>query len=507
MRISLSLPQGRILPASHLQISSLSRGFSTKKPIPLVINGKDVNSEVTFPVVSPLTGKEIWTCSSASQQHANDAIETAQKAFSQWAKTKPSYRRDIFLAAANVMEKRRDELEHYINQEIGADEFYQNFIIGLAIEGLKDVAGRIAGAVTGQVPDSIHEDTRAMVLKRPYGVNLGIAPWNAPYHLGLRSVTFALATGNTAVLKGSEFSPHCYWAIADVFREAGLPDGCLNLIFSRPSDAATITEGLIANRHMKKINFTGSSKVGSIIASTAGKHLKPVLMELGGKANAIVLRDADLKKAALHCARGAFTNAGQICMSTERILVHSSIAGDFQKILAETIDQNFGSPEATPVIITAQSARRNRNLVADALSKGAKSLNLFSTPSTEHEDVETKMRPVVLTNVDKSMDLYKGESFGPSVSLYTFETEEEALKLANDTDHGLSASIFTQDLGAGFRIADALDSGAVHINSMTVHDEFALPHGGVKQSGFGRFNGYQGLDEFLYYKSITWMES
>ncbi|KAJ9148697.1 NAD-dependent aldehyde dehydrogenase [Pleurostoma richardsiae] len=483
------------------------RMFSTSKPIPLIINGKDVDSEVTYPVVSPLTGKEVWTCSSASASHVDEAVEAAEKAFPAWAKTKPSHRRDIFLQAADVIVKRRTELGDYMHHEIGANQGYQDFILGLAIEGLKDTAGRIAGAVTGQVPESIHEGMRAMVLKRPYGVNLGIAPWNAPYHLGLRSITFALATGNTAILKGSEFSPHCYWAIADVFRDAGLPDGCLNLLFHRPTDAAAVIERLIAHPAMKKINFTGSTKVGSIIASTAGKHLKPVLMELGGKANAIVLKDADLEKAALHCATGAFINAGQICMSTERILVHSSIASEFQKQLTQTIDNIFGSPEATPVIVTAASARRNRGLVSDAVSKGAKPLDIFSTKSEDHENVETKMRPVVLTNIDKSMELYGSESFGPSVSLYTFDTEQEALELANDTEYGLAASVFTEDLGAGFRVAEALDSGAVHINSMSVHDEFALPHGGVKKSGFGRFNGYQGLDEFLYYKSVTWMES
>ncbi|KAH8889237.1 putative aldehyde dehydrogenase [Thozetella sp. PMI_491] len=485
----------------------MSQRFSIDKPIPLLIDGKEAESDVSFSVVSPLTGKEVWTCASASLQHASDAVAAAQRAFPAWAKTKPSQRRDIFLRAAELIEKRKVELGGYMHHEIGANEFYQDFILGLAIEGLKDTAGRIAGAVTGAVPESMHDGMRAMVLKRPYGVNLAIAPWNAPYHLGLRSITFPLATGNTVVLKGAEFTPHCYWAIADIFREAGLPDGCLNLVFSSPAGAAALTESLIAHPAMRKINFTGSSKVGSIIGEMAGKHLKPVLMELGGKANAIVLKDADLKKAAMHCATGAFINAGQICMSTERILVHSSIASGFQSVLAKTVDGIFGSPEMTPVIVTAQSAKRTRGMVTDAISKGAKTLDLFSTETKGHEDLETKMRPVVLTNVDKSMDLYGGESFGPSVSLYTFETEEEAIQLANDTAYGLAASIFTEDLGSGFRVAEALESGAVHINSMTVHDEFPLPHGGVKKSGFGRFNGYQGLDEFLYYKTVTWMES
>lgn len=145
--------------------------------VPLIINGKDISNEVTFPLISPLTGKEVWTCSSASQQHVSDAVGTAEKAFPAWAKTKPSHRRDIFLRAADIIVKRREELGSYMNQEIGANQDYQDFILGLSIEGLKDTAGRIAGAVTGQVPESIHEGMRAMILKRPYGVNLAIAPW------------------------------------------------------------------------------------------------------------------------------------------------------------------------------------------------------------------------------------------------------------------------------------------------------------------------------------------
>ncbi|KAH8664740.1 putative aldehyde dehydrogenase [Xylariales sp. PMI_506] len=488
-------------------LHATSRNFSNRGIVPLIINGKDVETGVTFPLISPTTNKEAYACSAATSQHIKDVVDAAHKAFPAWAKTKPSHRRDIFLQAADIITRRSEELGEYMYTEIGANRFYKDFILGLAIEGLKDTAGRIAGAVTGFVPESIHEGTRAMVWKRPYGVNLGIAPWNAPFHLGLRSITFALATGNTAILKGSEFSPACYWAIADIFREAGLPDGCLNLVFHQPADAATTIESLVAHPAVKKINFTGSSTVGAIIASTAGKYLKPTLMELGGKASAIVCKDADIHKAAASCAMGAFVNAGQICMSTERILVHSSIAHDFRIALRKSINTMYGSLEQTPILVTAASAKRNRALVADALSKGAKTLDIFTENSEDHEKMETHMRPVVLTNINESMEIYRSESFGPSVSFYTFNSEQEAVELANDTEYGLSAAVFTENLGTGLRIAEALDSGAVHINSMTVHDEFSLPHGGVKNSGFGRFNGYQGLEEFLYYKSVTWMES
>ncbi|KAG7423149.1 Vanillin dehydrogenase [Fusarium oxysporum f. sp. raphani] len=477
---------------------------ATQPLIPLIINGQQVHSSESSPVISPLTGKQVWSFSCASKNQIEQAVQNAHDAFGDWSRTKVAERRDILLKAAEIMEKRRSELGGYMHHEIGANQFYQDFILGLTIEGLKDTAGRIAGAVQGFAPESNHEGMKALVQKRPYGVVLGIAPWNAPFHLGMRSVLFALAAGNTAILKGSEFTPRCYWAIADVLREAGLPDGCLNLIFHSPAEAASTIDTLVSHPHTKKINFTGSSRVGRIISSTAGKYLKPVLMELGGKASAIVLKDADLDQAALHCARGAFINAGQICMSTERILVHESISSEFQQRLSDAIRQLFGTAEDTPAVVAAASATRHRGLIQDAVSKGAQPLKIFEDQHAHETD--TKMRPVVLGNVTKDMDLYATESFGPSVSLFTFKTEKEALELANDTEYGLTAAIFSKDLRAAFQLTDGLESGAVHINSMTVHDEYSLPHGGVKSSGFGRFNGYQGLDEFLYYKTVTWME-
>lgn len=192
-------------------------------------------------------------------------------------------------------------------------------------------------------------------------------------------------------------------------------------------------------------------------------------------------------------------------MSTERILVHSSVAAEFQSLLRRATSRIFESPAKTPMVITAGSAKRNRALVAQAQSKGAEVLR-GGSETTLVNGVETTMCPVILTKMSREMDLYGSESFGPSVSLFTFDTEEEAIELANDTPYGLSAAVFTEDLRLALRVADRLESGAVHINSMTVHDEFSLPHGGIKNSGFGRFNGYHGLDEFLYFKTVTWME-
>jgi acyl-CoA reductase-like NAD-dependent aldehyde dehydrogenase len=240
--------------------------------------------------------------------------------------------------------------------------------------------------------------------------------------------------------------------------------------------------------------------VGRIVGRLAGEHLKPVLLELGGKAPAIVWEDADLDNAALQCALGAFLNSGQICMSTERILVHKRVRADFEAKLVATIDNVFGGQHDAPVLINSVGVAKNKKLVEDALSRGA---SLLYGDVKAQESTPTRMRPVVIGGVKTDMDIYKTESFGPTVSLYEIETEEEALRIANDTEYGLSSAVFTEDLRRGLRFAKEIETGAVHINSMSVHDESALPHGGAKASGYGRFNAAQGLSEWVRTKTVT----
>lgn len=313
-----------------------------------------------------------------------------------------------------------------------------------------------------------------------------------------------LARGNTVILKGSETSPAVYWAIASVLHAAGLPAGVLNTIIHRPSDASQITTALVAHPSIKKINFTGSTTVGSIIASLAGKHLKPTIMELGGKAPSIVCEDADVNTAAMQCALGAFLHAGQICMATERIIVHEAIVDKFKPALKATLDNLFSdSAMGVPQLVTAAPVEKNKKLLADAVSKGAGVV--YGDPAA-NEKSKTQMRPVVLEKISEDMDIYHTESFGPTVALYTVKSDDEAVKIANDTDYGLSSAVFTEDLRRGLRIAKQIETGAVHINGMTVHDESLLPHGGAKKSGFGRFNGVMGLEEWSRTKIITWKD-
>ncbi|OLN82880.1 Vanillin dehydrogenase [Colletotrichum chlorophyti] len=475
--------------------SSSERGFT----VPFLIDGQKIVPEKTFDVVSPSNGKVVHKCGSATVKDAQAAVDSAAKAFKSWRKTTPIQRRDIFLKTAAIMESRKEELARIMSEETGAAAGWSDFILGLGIGCIKDVAGRLV-MVEGSAPATADPDVSALVLREPYGVVLAIAPWNAPFILGARSIAFPIAAGNTAVLKASELSPRTLYELVACFHEAGLPKGVLNVVIHEPANAPAITTALIAHPEIKKINFTGSTSVGRIIAKLAGEHLKPVLLELGGKAPAIVWEDANLDLAAEQCAIGAFLHGGQICMSTERIIVHKKVSEQFQAKLSASIEKVFPGGSDAPVLINSVAVDKNKKLIKDALSKGA----TVVAGSVEAEEAsKTRLRPIVIKNINTDMEIYKTESFGPSVSLFEVETEEEALDIANDTEYGLTSAVFTEDLRRGLRFAREIESGAVHINNMTVHDESGLPHGGVKSSGFGRF-GSTGLDEWVRTKTITY---
>ncbi|OJD16322.1 hypothetical protein AJ78_03491 [Emergomyces pasteurianus Ep9510] len=467
--------------------------------IPLLLDNESVITPETFDVINPNTGAVVYKCSSSSVVDAVRAADSANAAFKSWAKVKPSARREILLKVTEIYERRKEELIGYAQEETGSGRLFAEFNWGLGLDLLKDVAGRSL-STEGTVPILKDDGRSGIVYKEPYGVILSIAPWNAMFILGLRSIVIPLSAGNTVVFKASELSPKCFWALGDIFREAQLPAGCLNVLYHKPASAADITTALIAHPAVRKINFTGSTHVGRIIASTAGKYIKPVLLELGGKASTIVLDDADLNKAASGCIKGSFLHGGQICMSTERIIVQRPVVDEFRNYLREAMTAHNSNP--APVLANSALAIKNRNLVSNAISKGANILlgDINSIPG------DTRMHPIVLENVTPDMDIYQTESFGPIVSLFVVDTEEEAIQLANDTEYGLAAAVYTENLGRGLRVARQLESGAVHINSMTVHDDPGLPHGGVKGSGFGRFGGPESLDEFLTTKSVTWMD-
>lgn len=480
--------------------------FNPSSVVPLFLDGKQVTTDATFDVVSPLDHKTCWKCSSASVDDVQKAVASSEKAFKKWSKTKPAARREIFIKAAQLLKQKEEEALLYSSTETGAPESMFRFEFGLAYDSCLTLAGLIP-TVQGTVPTLGEEGKSAMMLREPYGVCLGIAPWNAPHVLGMRACLAPIATGNTVILKGPEASPATYWNFVNILHEAGLPPGVLNTIYHSREAGPQITEALVSHPVIKKVNFTGSTGVGSIIAGLCGKNLKPCLMELGGKAPSIVCADADLDNAAFQCALGAFLHAGQICMATERIIVESTVAEEFKQKLSGTMDQMFNKEQAAPVLVNSPPVKKNKDLLKDALSKGARTV--YGDAEAE-EASNTRMRPVIIENVKPEMSIYHTESFGPTVSLYVIPAgasfEEEALTLANDTDYGLASAIFTEDLRKGLRLAKEIETGAVHINSMSIHDEAGLSHGGAKKSGFGRFNMQDGLAEWTRTKVVTWKD-
>ncbi|KAI5359581.1 Putative aldehyde dehydrogenase domain, aldehyde/histidinol dehydrogenase [Septoria linicola] len=476
---------------------------STSGPVPLWIDGKEVTTSTTFDVESPNNSKKLWSSSSASTKEAAQACEAAQRAFKTWRKTKAADIQKILLKAADIMESRRSELTSYMQEETGALDGFTQFNITTTIENFRSVAG-LASTISGVIPQTKTPGQGAFLFKEPYGVILGIAPWNAPYILGVRAFLYPIAAGNTCVLKGSELSPRTYWAIGSILKEAGLPDGVLNIVYHQPKDAAEVTNSLIEHPAIKKINFTGSTMVGSILAAKAGKELKPCLMELGGKASAIVCEDANIEHAAMQVALGSFLHAGQICMATERVLVHRKILDEFGNALKIATGKVYAPSADAPVLIAKPGVEKNHKLREDAISKGAK---VIYGDVGSKEDSAYRVRPLIVSDVKKDMDIWYTESFGPTLSLIAIESDEEAIDIANDTEYGLAGAVFTESLGRGLKIAKEIDSGAIHINSMSVHDEAGLPHGGVKKSGWGRFNAQWGLEEFTRLKTVSYMES
>jgi acyl-CoA reductase-like NAD-dependent aldehyde dehydrogenase len=367
--------------------------------------------------------------------------------------------------------------------------------------GMLREAAALTTQVRGETIPSDRPGCFAMSVRKPVGVVLGIAPWNGPLVLGVRAIAAPLACGNTVILKGSEVSPGTHAMIGEVFREAGFPDGVVNVILNAPADAADVVGEMIAHPAVRRINFTGSTSTGRIIARMSAEQLKPVVLELGGKAPLLVFEDADLDEAAAAAAFGAFMNSGQICMSTERLIVHEAVAEAFVEKLARKAEAlKAGDPRggAAPLgpLIDPKAADAVAAMVEDAVGKGAK---LHGDASHEKAIMSARF----LTSVTPEMRIYHEESFGPITTVITFSEEADAIRIANDTEFGLTAAVFTKDISRGLRVADQIDSGMCHINGPTIHDEAHMPFGGVKASGYGRFGGAAGIAEFTELRWIT----
>lgn len=384
--------------------------------------------------------------------------------------------------------------------ETGASGIWAGFNVHLSASMLLEAAS-LTTQINGEIIPSDVPGSVAMAVRQPAGVVLGIAPWNAPVILAVRSISTALACGNTVILKGSELCPATHGLIIEALQEAGLPEGVVNFVTNAPADAGAIVEAIVAHPAVRRISFTGSTRVGKIIGQTCAKHLKPALLELGGKAPFIVLDDADLDAAVAGATFGAFANSGQICMSTERFVVDNKVADEFiAKLAARAQSLPLGDPRKGPVVLGSvvdmATVERCNAMIDDALAKGAK---LVCGGKAEN----TLMPATLLDHVTPEMRIFHEETFGPVKGIVRVNSEEEAIAVANNNEFGLSSAVFTRDTARGWRVAARIDSGICHINGPTVHDEAQMPFGGVKASGYGHFGGQQGINAFTETRWIT----
>ena len=471
----------------------------------LLIGGEWVaaSNDKSFEVRNPYTGEVGSRAASASVEDARRAVDAAAAAFEAWSATSVQERSQILERAADLMEQRQTDFAQVVADETGGTFGWGMFNVALA-SGMLRAAGVHAGELQDVEIESHIPGKRMRAVRQPAGVVIGIAPWNAPVILGTRSIASPLALGNTVVMKASELSPRTHGLIVECLHDAGAPAGVVNLITNEPADAPDVVEALIAHPNTRRINFTGSSHVGAIIAEKAGKHLKRVVLELGGKAPFLVLDDADLDQAAAAANFGAFMHQGQICMSTERIVVDRKVADEFtQKLAARAARLKTGDPSdpSTQIgpLINGAALDRVSELIADAVDKGAQLVAGGESDGLVHQ-------PTVLRGVTSEMRIYHEESFGPSVSIIEVDDPAEAVRVANDTEYGLSASIFSRDVARAEQLARRIESGICHINDATVHDEPQIPFGGVKSSGWGRFGGQWSAEEFTELRWITVQE-
>jgi acyl-CoA reductase-like NAD-dependent aldehyde dehydrogenase len=429
------------------------------------------------------------------------AVESAAAAFPSWSATPPEARRAYFLRAADILERRTEEIAGILTEETGATFGMAMFQCSLTPGMLREAAAHVH-MVTGQIIPADLPGAFFMALRQPVGVVAGIAPWNAPLILSLRAVAFPMAYGNTTVLKPSSESPISGGLVyGEIFEEAGLPGGVLNVVTNAPGSAGEVGDVLITDPQVRRISFTGSSEVGREVAKKAGENLKRVTLELGGSDPLIILKDGDVDYAVNAATFGRFFHQGQICMSVKRIIVEKPVADEFiDKFVAKVSGLKVGDPKEHDTIIGPLINQTQLSLlraqVDEATERGAKVLCGGKFEGLTYW-------PTVLTDVKEDMRVCREEFFGPVVPVMVVEGEEEALRVANDSPFGLSSGIITNDLAKGLEIAERLETGMVHINDSSVHDEPQVPFGGVKDSGWGRHGGLAALEEFTEQRWVT----
>lgn len=466
----------------------------------MFIGGEWESQNGTFSDYNPATG-DVWAdVSNGNRADARRAIEAAAEAQVAWAALPHTERAKVMFRVADILERRKQDAIDAIVAETGGWVGKGMFETGY-VTGIYRAAGAAAYQVKGEIHPSDYNKV-SMIVRQPLGVVSVIAPWNFPMILSSRGISVALAVGNAVVLKPSEETPYTGGLfLAELFEEAGLPKGVLNVITCSRENVAEVGDEMISNPLVKAISFTGSTAVGREIAGKAGYLLKRVCIEAGGKDALIVLDDADLNKAVNAATFGSFMHQGQICMSVERVVVDESVADEFTSRFVKNA-QSLGVGDPTQMgnaigpIINQKQLDKIHAQVTDAVNKGAKVLTGGTYDGLYYQ-------PTIITDVTSEMDIYNEETFGPVAIILKSKGTDDAVRIANDSQYGLSAGVITKDEEKGLAVARRLETGMVHINDSSVNDEPHTPFGGVKGSGLGRHDGQASIDMFTEMRWIT----
>jgi succinate-semialdehyde dehydrogenase / glutarate-semialdehyde dehydrogenase len=473
--------------------------ISKKFPTAALIDGQWVTSNKTFSVTDPATGAEVATVPDLGAEDTVRAIDAAAQALPAWSAKTAKERATILKRWFDLITAETETLAQLMTTEQGkplaearAEVAYgASFIEWFAEEGKRAYGHTIPTTVASK---------RYLTIKQPIGVVAAIAPWNFPIAMITRKAAPALASGCTIVVKPAAETPLCALAIAKLALDAGVPAGVLNIVTT--TDAPAVGKVLCEDGRVRKLSFTGSTGVGKLLYRQCADTVKKLTLELGGNAPLVVFDDADLDQAVAGAVASKYRNAGQTCVCANRILVQSGIYDRFAAALVDAVKKlkvGSGMESGTAIgpLINSEAIEKVETLVGDAVKKGAKVL----TGGKLDAAGPLFYHPSVVGDVTPDMEIVREEIFGPVAALVRFDTEADAIKLANDTPFGLAAYLFSQNLSRAWRVAEKLDAGMVGINEGIFSNE-TVPFGGVKESGLGREGGAEGLEEYLESKYI-----